>query len=195
MRRRRISTEERTLFEAAFDGKTPPETVPAKPKAKLADSDEDRALFENAFAETRPHSKSVKLHETAPKSNAKRELRGGLDGNTADRLRKGLMEPERRIDLHGLTEDGAHRALIAFLRNARRDGVRLVLVVTGKGARDSDPQAPFTMEGIRGVLKTMVPRWLKEPAFAELIADRRAAHRRHGGMGAMYVYLKKPERE
>jgi DNA-nicking Smr family endonuclease len=37
----------------------------------------------------------------------------------------------------------------------------------------------------------MVPRWLKEPEFAALIADHRAAHRRHGGAGAFYVYLRK----
>ncbi len=194
MRRRRpTNAEERALFEAALDGK--PE--PPKPKAKPAEPApplDDRALFEAAFAEVRPHRKGVRLHETAPRSNAKRELRGGLDGNTADRLRKGLMEPERRIDLHGYTEDGAHRALLAFLRRARRDGVRLALVVTGKGARNADPHAPFTLENARGVLKTAVPRWLKEPAFAELIADHRTAHVRHGGTGALYVYVKKPER-
>jgi DNA-nicking Smr family endonuclease len=195
-RRRRTSADERALFEATLDGKTPPEAAPVRSKAKPAEPEllDDRALFEAAFSETRPHRKTVRLHETAPRSNAKRELRGGLDGNTADRLRKGLMEPEARIDLHGQTEAGAHRTLLDFLRNARRNGCRLALVVTGKGAREQDPHTPFTLENTRGVLKAMVPRWLKEPDFAALIADHRAAHRRHGGTGAMYIYLKKPER-
>jgi DNA-nicking Smr family endonuclease len=43
----------------------------------------------------------------------------------------------------------------------------------------------------RGVLKLMTPRWLKEPGIGELIADVREAHRRHGGSGALYVYLRK----
>ena len=37
----------------------------------------------------------------------------------------------------------------------------------------------------------MTPRWLREPGLAELIADVREAHRRHGGAGALYVYLRK----
>jgi DNA-nicking Smr family endonuclease len=43
----------------------------------------------------------------------------------------------------------------------------------------------------RGVLKTAVPRWLKEPALAGIVADMREAHRKHGGAGALYVYLRK----
>ena len=99
---------------------------------------------------------------------------GGLDGNTAERLRKGALDPDARIDLHGLTEAAAHRALLSFLRNARKGGARLVLVITGKGARKPAPDEPFDLElesRARGVLKSMVPRWLGEPSFAELIAD------------------------
>jgi DNA-nicking Smr family endonuclease len=43
-----------------------------------------------------------------------------------------------------------------------------------------------------GVLKQMVPRWLKEPELAALIAAVRPAHTKHGGEGALYVYLRKP---
>lgn len=158
-------------------------------------TDEERALFVDAFKETRPLKPAARPASKAaakPVAQAQRKLPGGLDGNTADRLRKGEMEPDRRIDLHGLTEAAAHRSLLVFLRGARKSGARLVLVITGKGAREPDPHAPFAMDfGARGVLKSMVPRWLKEPEFAELIADHRAAHRRHGGPGALYVYLRK----
>jgi DNA-nicking Smr family endonuclease len=109
-------------------------------------------------------------------------------------LRKGALEPDRRIDLHGLTEAAAHRALLSFLRGAQRNGDKLALVITGKGARKPDPYEPFDLElesRARGVLKAMVPRWFREPEFATLIADYRSAHIRHGGGGALYVYLKK----
>ena len=158
---------------------------------KRRTTDEERAEFAEAFKEARPHKPALASSaRTAKKPGAT----GGLDGNTADRLRKGLLDPDARIDLHGMTEEVAHRALLNTLRNAQRHGGRLVLVITGKGARESDPHAPFDMErerSSRGVLKSAVPRWLKEPAFAPLIADHRAAHRRHGGSGAMYVYLRK----
>ncbi len=159
-------------------------------------TDEERALFEETFREARPYKPSKQVARSATKvvPSAPQKQTGGLDGSTAERLRKGALDPEARIDLHGMTEAMAHNALLSFLRTARRGGVRLVLVITGKGVRAQDPYAPFDLEGesrARGVLKLMVPRWLREPDFAELIADHRSAHIRHGGSGALYVYLKK----
>ena len=104
------------------------------------------------------------------------------------------MEPEAKLDLHGLTEATAHRALVTFLRGTQVRGLKLVLVVTGKGRRRADDE-PFDLELVarsRGVLKTMVPRWLKEPELARFVATFGEAHRRHGGAGALYVYLRKP---
>jgi len=158
-------------------------------------TDEERALFEDGFKEARPlvEPPSVATART-PKS---KEALTGVDGRTAERLRRGMMEPEARLDLHGFTEATAHGALIAFLRSAQMRGHRLVLVVTGKGAKEADPYAPFDLElaaRSRGVLKSMVPRWLCEPALGGIVADSRAAHRKHGGAGALYVYLRKAPR-
>lgn len=154
-------------------------------------SDEERQLFEVAFKETRP----IKRESAAAKpASVGAKKPSGIDGNTQDRLRKGTLDPDARIDLHGMTEAVAHRALLGFLRNAQRSGARLVLVITGKGAREADAQAPFDMDAARrarGVLKTAVPRWLAEPGLAAMIADHRTSHRRHGGGGALYVYLRK----
>lgn len=160
-------------------------------------SEEERALFKQAFAETRPLKNAAKSDPKGVPAAKRGAPGGGLDGNTNERLRKGALEPDARIDLHGFTEAAAHRALLNFLRNAHRSDARLVLVVTGKGARDAAADEPFDMERqsrARGVLKSMVPRWLGERSFAELIADARPAHRRHGGAGAMYVYLRKRRR-
>jgi DNA-nicking Smr family endonuclease len=159
---------------------------------------EERALFEQMVKEARPRLPAP-LPDLPPKIRALPRNRntkgeGGLDGGTAAKLRRGLLEPEARLDLHGYTEDAAHLALTRFLTGARRRGLRLVLVVTGKGGRPDD-DAPFTMDyGRRGVLKAAVPRWLKEAALASLIAVTMAAHRKHGGTGALYIYLRKPPR-
>jgi DNA-nicking Smr family endonuclease len=160
-------------------------------------SEDERAEFEAAFKETRPIKKEAKSSSkvaakpAGPKAKSKPS---GVDGNTSQRLRKGEMTPDVRIDLHGFTESVAHRTLLSFLRGAQRNGARLALVITGKGKRCVDPNEPFDMEQearARGVLNAMVPRWLSEPSFAALIADSRTAHRRHGGEGALYVYLRK----
>ncbi|MFN3512462.1 MAG: Smr/MutS family protein [Phenylobacterium sp.] len=84
-----------------------------------------------------------------------------------------------RIDLHGLDQDRAHAALVAFLLRAQAEGHRAVLVITGKGARGD------------GVLRRRAPEWLAEPMLREVVAGVGEAHRRHGGAGALYVALKR----
>lgn len=160
---------------------------------KRAVTDEERALFEQGFKEARPLADPTSASKPARTAKS-HETHTGVDGRTAERLRRGTMEPDAQLDLHGFTEAAAHGALITFLRSAQMRGHRLALVVTGKGTRKSDPYAPFDLEldaRSRGVLKTAVPRWLKEPALAGIVADMREAHRKHGGAGALYVYLRK----
>ena len=173
---------------------------------KRAPSEEERELFESTFKDAKPLAKKAvpAPKQAAPKIKpspaplpapvrAPSSKPSSLDGRTAERLRRGMLEPEARLDLHGLTEETAHRALMIFLRSAAARGLRLVIVVTGKG-KPSAPDEPFDMElnqRTRGVLKTMTPRWLAEPELARFVADVRTAHRRHGGAGALYVYLRK----
>lgn len=150
-------------------------------------SDEEKALFRHAVEHTRPRVVSP----AKTKNPAIVKAGGtGLDGNTQEKLRRGALMPQARIDLHGHTEDAAHHALLAFLERARKNGLRLVLVVTGKGNPKDEGGANWTMRR-HGVLKEMVPRWLNERAFAALIAGTATAHARHGGGGALYVYLRK----
>jgi DNA-nicking Smr family endonuclease len=156
---------------------------------------EERELFEQAIAEARPLTQMP----TSPAASGKTRSSmvpstGGLDGRTDERLRRGLIAPDAKLDLHGFTERDVHHALLLFLRTAQMRRHRLVLVVTGKGARVA-PDAPFDMElnyRSRSVLKAVVPRWLREPAFAAIVAGARAAHVKHGGEGALYIYLRKP---
>lgn len=101
----------------------------------------------------------------------------GLDGSTAERLRKGKIEPEATIDLHGLTQDRAHARLSTFVAREHEKGTRCIRVITGVGSP--------------GVLRTHVPRWLKEGALKSAVAGIQEAHRRHGGGGALYVYLRR----
>ncbi|HUJ04215.1 MAG TPA: Smr/MutS family protein [Rhizomicrobium sp.] len=153
-------------------------------------SDEERALFEEAAKNPNGYAPKASL---TPKTKKPVSKTAGLDGNTQERLRKGILAPQASLDLHGLTEDAAHRALTRFLRDAAARKLRLVAIVTGKGKKSSAPDEPFVMNyERRGVLKEMTPRWLSEPELARFIADVRPAHRKHGGEGALYVYLRKP---
>lgn len=102
-----------------------------------------------------------------------------LDGKRTARFLKGELAIEGRIDLHGMTLDLAHKALAGFVVQARSRGHRVVLVITGKGV------------GKGGALKRMVPMWLSAPPFTGLIAGLSPAQPRHGGDGALYLYLRR----
>jgi DNA-nicking Smr family endonuclease len=165
-------------------------------RSKRSVTDDERKLFAAAFRETIPLA-PVKRAAGEPATKTKSSKPSGVDGNTAEKLRKGELKPQASLDLHGMTENAAHRALATFLRGAAARSLRLVIVVTGKGAQAAGPDEPFDLEretSRRGVLKTMTPRWLREPDLAPFIADVRPAHRSHGGDGALYVYLRKAPR-
>jgi DNA-nicking Smr family endonuclease len=102
------------------------------------------------------------------------------------KLGRGTESIDARIDLHGMTQADAHAALSHFLRRAQHDGARVVLVITGKGARPgSDPHAE------RGVLKRQVPHWLESAEIRPYIVGYESAGIGHGGTGALYVRVRK----
>ena len=151
-------------------------------------SEEERKLFEQNFRAALPLQ--TPQAKRAAKAKAASAAPSGVNGATQERLRRGLIEPDARIDLHGMTQAAAHRALFTWMAAAHSRGYRLVLVVTGKGNPKNDENAPWMMSA-HGVLKQMVPRWLNEPELAALIASVQPAHVKHGGGGALYVYLRK----
>lgn len=111
-----------------------------------------------------------------------------MDTKSFTRLKRGKLAPEARIDLHGMTLDQAHPALSRFIMTSHARGLRLVLVITGKGARE-DPYDP--MPHRRGVLKRQVPMWLRQAPLTLAVLQVAEAHIKHGGGGAYYVYLRR----
>lgn len=111
-----------------------------------------------------------------------------MDKRRFQRLSRGKLEPDARIDLHGMTLAQAHGALNSFILRAHARGARLVLVITGKG-RNGGADAPFSRR--IGALRREVPLWLSRPPFSGIVLQVAEAHPRHGGAGALYVYLRK----
>jgi len=111
------------------------------------------------------------------------------DGRAADiaartlaRLRRGDPAPGREVDLHGLDARGAERRVRQALERARRDGVRCVRVIHGRGLHSE----------AGAVLRDRLPRWLvREPLAESVLAFAR--HRRDGG-GSTLVLLRRRER-
>ena len=105
-----------------------------------------------------------------------------LETRERRRLGRGAVDVDSRIDLHGMTQERAFKAMLAFLRSAQARGHRTVLVITGKrGSADSG----------RGILRTAIPEWLSRPDMRKLVLGVEEATRRHGGSGALYVRLRR----
>lgn len=111
-----------------------------------------------------------------------------MDKKAYRRMSQGRLKPEARIDLHGMTVGTAHGALTSFILSSQSAGRRLVLVITGKG-REVDDDSPIPTR--TGVLRHQVPHWLSTPPLAQAVLQVSEAHRRHGGSGAFYVYLRR----
>jgi len=105
----------------------------------------------------------------------------GVDDRTMQRLKRGQLRPEARLDLHGKTQAEAHRELVTFIEGARGTGRRCVIIVTGKGR---------VSEG-GGVLRRQVPQWLNAPAIRPCVLGFAAAQPKDGGAGALYVLLRR----
>jgi DNA-nicking Smr family endonuclease len=103
----------------------------------------------------------------------------GVDRATAERLKRGRYPVEADLDLHGMTQAEAHRALSRFVPGSRAAGRRCVLVITGHGRISG------------GVLKAAVPRWLGEPGLRPHVLAITPAQPRAGGDGALYVLLRR----
>lgn len=111
-----------------------------------------------------------------------------MDAKTHGKMTRGKLAPEARIDLHGLTLAEAHPELISFILGAQAQGLRLVLVITGKGKRRDDG-GPIPQR--TGALRHQVPNWLRLPPLGPVVLQVAEAHLKHGGSGAYYVYLRK----
>ena len=86
-----------------------------------------------------------------------------------------------------MTRAEAEHALGRFFAAALGANCRLTLVVTGKGLRSST-EGRWSSSG---VLKTLLPLWLKTGPISRSVQFFCEAHVSHGGSGAYYVLLRR----
>ncbi len=144
---------------------------------------EGRTASRAPVAVERPIFVVDKMRRAAPEPKHK-AAGEHLDAGWDRRLRRGVVAPERSIDLHGHTLSSAHATLDHALDRAVSDHVRVLLVVTGKAPRDPAPHE-------RGRIRAAIGDWLASSRHAGHIAAVRNAHPRHGGSGALYIVLRR----
>lgn len=201
-RRRGLSAEERALWSRIASTAVPmhpgrdpnsepkPVEAPAPPRATPpASTAAERPALQDFRIGARPLKQSVTRIELSPHpGHALHDHPVRMDHKTHRRMSQGKLAPQARIDLHGMTLAVAQPALTRFVLNSQASGLRLVLVITGKG-REGGPDAPLPVRP--GALRHNVPIWLQMAPLNQLVLQVRPAHRRHGGEGAYYVYLRR----
>lgn len=179
-RRRGLSVGETQLWKKVTD-----EVVPLP--GRSVDMDGAEPMAEPVATRPYPdHATPLTFHRSDESHKSFHKLEhgkaAGVDKRTMDRLRRGKLPMEGRLDLHGFTQDQAHSALMRFIDSAYSQGKRCVSVITGKGTR---------LTGEIGVLRQMVPHWLNQPHLRSKIIAFTHAPKGEGGEGALYILLKR----
>ena len=175
-RRRQLSDEDQALWSGFVRSITP--LRPAKIAAK-------RTAAAAKAADTTPRPAARQKWQDAPPPPKKSPALAPFDRRLKQRVARGRDAIDARIDLHGMTQNQAHVALLRFLRRAQTEGAKIALVVTGKGTSAREGA------GERGVLRRQVPMWLALPEFRPFVVGFEEAHVSHGGQGALYLRLRR----
>jgi DNA-nicking Smr family endonuclease len=151
----------------------------SREKIKQAEPENERQ-----YSDTKPPARQPRLLPVPAAVPARPRLGNTLDASWDRRLRSGAAEPDRVLDLHGMTLDTAWRAIDRLLEQAINAGDRIVLLITGHH-RPGEPPVK------RGRIRAAVHDWLAASRHAPNIAAVRGAHRRHGGGGSLYIVLRR----
>lgn len=117
---------------------------------------------------------------TGKKSITTHELPAIAD-DIARQLKSKKRGIDARIDLHGMTQDVAHRKAIAFVNASLARHLKTILIITGKGTASTS----------EGVLHKNLPRWLSaSPALSRHILGISPAPTHLGGHGAFVIHLR-----
>lgn len=187
---RRLSPEEAALWRALTRSVIPLRPDPP-PSPALVEAGGKVNAPPEAFGPRKPKraaKPSISL-TPQPKARSVPAPTPMLDGSWEKKIRGGQLVPDISVDLHGLNLAAAHARLDRLLGDARLYGWRILHVVTGKPR--TMPSAATGEAGRRGAIRAEIGHWLAASSHAGRIASVRTAHPRHGGVGALYIILRR----
>ena len=105
--------------------------------------------------------------------------------------KKNIEENTKRIiDLHGFSLENANKIIEEFINNSYQEGIKKVIVVTGKGTRSKTADNPYLSRDL-SILKHSVPEFIKSnSSLMNKIKQISEANIEDGGSGAFYIYFK-----
>ena len=130
-----------------------------------------------------PINKKQKIHEFHYiDKKSKYNLSSGTTKFQIKKPQYGGKELKEKLDLHGMSQEQAYKAIISFVEAAFYNDRREVLVITGKGGQ---------LNGGRGVLNLAVPKWFNEVPLKNWVRRFSHATRNQGGEGALQVIIRR----
>ena len=113
-------------------------------------------------------------------------------GEVNKELKRGKINIDRRIDLHGYGLVEAREKFISEVKKNYNKNKRCLLIITGKGVhkkiendQDTSPKLFY------GKIKNSIVNWINEDNLKKYILTYQDAGFEHGGDGALFVYLRK----
>ncbi len=106
----------------------------------------------------------------------------GLPYKILKKLRRGEFSYQDYLDLHGYTRKEAKLKVLYFLERSYAKGHRCVLIIPGRGLNSANGKS---------VLKEGLVKWLTQGAMKNIVLAFSSARACDGGLGALYVLLRR----
>lgn len=189
-KKRKLSEDETRIWDEVRKSVSPLRPLVTKALPEFAKSVPKKAAAKPVRQKLEPFEIGSRANplDAKPLTSGVARTSPDMDRKNYERLIRGRKEIDMKVDLHGMTVDQARSHLQARLFDAKAAGLRLVLVVTGKGNKTrldefNRPQA--------GILRQSLPQWCQQAPLSKIVLQVAQAQQKHGGAGAYYVYLRR----
>ena len=84
---------------------------------------------------------------------------------------KKRIEETKNFDFHGFSLDEANKSINKLIKDSFKNGIRKLVIVTGKGIHSDNKKNPYTSKHF-GILKYSMPEYIKKnPELMKLINE------------------------
>nr|WP_086939900.1 DNA endonuclease SmrA [Thaumasiovibrio occultus] len=172
--------DEMSLFREMMADVAPmaQDKIEQKKKHLVTDAHLARQVAAQSLTESQPEYLSIDYADMVKPDDELAFKRDGVQDGVFRKMRLGKYEIQARLDLHRKTLAQAREEVLQFLTQCQRMDIRQVVIVHGKGEKSNPP----------ALMKSFLAAWLMQ--ISDVLCFH-SALRQHGGVGAVYVSIKK----
>jgi len=176
-KKKSISEDEIVEFHKAVGGSTPVKYTERNPTKKPIKKRKPEPAYKEQSHHIAGHE-NIDTKDRISGDDTMQHSKSGIQHRLLQKLKRGQIDIEASLDLHGYTVSEAAAALEDFIADCQAQHMRRSMIIHGKG-RFSGNDAP--------ILKNQVNQWLRR--HSQVLAFH-SAQAKDGGTGAVYLLLK-----